>query len=136
MLPIPIHSPEPENPLLPPDAIKVPALSDPQPDVSLLDCIPQLFSDQELARSPSPQLSASNSPSEQSMAGTSSSLLTHPSLTDYLSNYPIWPNPAGESNMSMSRPSSPSIDEAPATMPKPLTAPSIKPKLDRNTGIY
>ena len=126
MLPIPIHSPEPENPLLPPDTFKDPSLTDPQSDVSLLDCLQQLFSDHELARSPSPQLSASDSPLEQSLMGTSAPLLTHPSLTDYLSNYPNWPNQAEDSNMSLARPSSPWIDEAAAALPKPPTAPSVK----------
>ena len=40
MLPIPIYSPEPGNPLLPPDTLKDPVLPDPQSDVSLLDCLP------------------------------------------------------------------------------------------------
>ena len=51
--------------------------------------LPQLFSDQERASSPSPQVS---SPAKQSsLPGTSAPLLTNPSLTDFLSNYPIWP---------------------------------------------
>ena len=89
MLPIPIYSPEPEKPLLPPDTLKDPVLPNPQSDVSLLDCLPQLFSDHELARSPSPHLFPSDSTLEQSLVGTSAPLLTHPSLSDYLSNYPI-----------------------------------------------
>ena len=51
--------------------------------------LPQLFSDQERARSPSPQVT---SPAKQSsLPGKSAPLLTNPSLTDFLSNYPIWP---------------------------------------------
>ena len=51
--------------------------------------LPQLFSDHERARSPAPQVS---SPEKQSSSrGTSAPLLTNPSLTDFLSNYPIWP---------------------------------------------
>ena len=126
MLPIPLQSPKSEHPLLPPKPINDPTLSDPQSDVSLLYCLPQLFSDHELARSPSPQISKSNSPSAQSLVGTSAPLLTHPSLTDYLSNYPIWPNRAEDSSLSPSRPASPSCDEAPPAVSKPPTAPSIK----------
>ena len=50
--------------------------------------LPQLFFDHERARSPSPQVSTSG---KESSLGTSAPLLTNPSLTDYLSNYPIWP---------------------------------------------
>ena len=89
MLPIPIYSPEPENPLQPPDTLKDSVLSDPQSDVSLLVCLPQWFSDHELARSPSAQLSPSDSPLQQSLVGSSAPLLTHPFLTDYLNNSPI-----------------------------------------------
>ena len=78
-------------------------------DVSMLDCLPQLFSDHELARSPSPQLSLSDNPPELSLPDTSAQLLTHPSPTDYLSNSPLWPNQAEDSNVSLSRPSSPSM---------------------------
>ena len=57
--------------------------------VSPTQYLPQLFSDHERARSPSPQVS---SPGKQSsLPGTSAPLLTNPSLTDFLSNYPIWP---------------------------------------------
>ena len=89
MLPIPLQSPKLEHLLLPPEPVTDPTLSDPQSDVSLLDCLPQLFFDHELARSPSPQLSRSNRPTAQSLVGTCAPLLTHPFLTDYLSNYPI-----------------------------------------------
>ena len=55
--------------------------------VSTTRHLPQLFSDHERARSPSPQIS---SPGKQSsLPGTSAPLLTNPSLTDFLSNYPI-----------------------------------------------
>ena len=47
--------------------------------------LPQLFSDHERARFPSPQVS---SPGKQSsMPGTSAPLFTNPSLTDFLSNH-------------------------------------------------
>ena len=49
----------------------------------------QLFSDHERSRSPSSQLTVSEQ--EPSLLGTSAPLLTNPSLTDLLSNYPIWP---------------------------------------------
>ena len=126
MLPIPLQSPKTEHPLLHPEPINDPTLTDPQSDVSLLDCLPQLFSDHDLARSPSPQLSRSNSPSAQSLVGTSAPLLTHHSLTDYLSNYPIWPNRAEDSSLSPSRPASRSCDEVSTVVLKPPTAPSIK----------
>ena len=51
--------------------------------------LPHLFSDHEHARSPSPHLTASEK--ESSLLGTSAPLLTNPSLTDFHSNYPIWP---------------------------------------------
>ena len=51
--------------------------------------LPQIFSDHERARSLSPQLTASEK--EPSLLGTSAPLVTNPSLTDFLSNYPIWP---------------------------------------------
>ena len=119
MLPIPTYLQDPEHSVLLHDPPADPVLPDPQSEVSFQDCLQQLFSDHELARSPSPQLSPSDNPPEHSLAGTSASLLTHPSLTDYLSNYPIWPNQAEASNMSLSRPSSPSIDETAVARPKP-----------------
>ena len=52
--------------------------------------LPQLFSDHERARSPSPHLTASQK--EPTLLGTSALLLTNPpTLTDFLSIYPIWP---------------------------------------------
>ena len=47
--------------------------------------LPQLFFDHERARSPSPQVSSHEK--QSSLLGTSASLLTNPSLTDFLSNY-------------------------------------------------
>ena len=89
MLPNPRQSPKWEHPLPPPEPVKYSTLSDSQSDISLLDCLAQLFPDHELARSPSPQLSTSPSPSAQSLGGTSAPLVTNPSITDYLSNNPI-----------------------------------------------
>ena len=88
--------------------------------------LPQLFSDQERARSPSPQVS---SPAKQSsLPGTSAPLLTNPSLTDFLSNYPIWPtappiplkSASSESDNQFNVPSVSSI------LPGAGTAPSFK----------
>ena len=81
--------PVPPNPV---DADQVepeapPAASD--QSISPARILPQLFSDHERVRSPSPQLSSSDK--ESSLPGTSASLLTNPSLTNFLSNYPIWP---------------------------------------------
>ena len=47
--------------------------------------LPQLFSDHERARSPSPQVSSSEK--QSSVLGLSAPLLTNPSLTVFLSNY-------------------------------------------------
>ena len=63
---------------------------------------------------------------ELSRAGTSAPLLTQPSVTDYLSNYPLWPNQAKDSNALLSGPCSPSMDTTSAILPPPPTAPSIK----------
>ena len=87
---------------------------------------PAVFFDHQPARSPSaPPLLPANDPLAQSLVGTSAPLLTNPSLTDYLSNYPIWPLQVNNSNMSMSRPSSPLMEDA-VWAPKPPTAPSSK----------
>ena len=51
--------------------------------------LPQLFSDHERARSPSPRVSSPERRS--SLVGASAPLLTNPSLTSFLNNYPIWP---------------------------------------------
>ena len=96
-------------------------------DVSMLSCLPQLFSDHEPMRSPSPQISQSSNTPELSLAGTSAPFLTQPSLTVYLSNYPIWPNHAKDSTAPSSCPSLPSEAIPSATSPQPPpTAPSIK----------
>ena len=100
MLPIPTYPQDLDQPTLPPDSAVESIPQDPMSDVSFNDCLPQFFSDHEIARSPSPQLSPSHNPPEQSLVGTSAPLRTHPSLTDYLSNYPIWPIQAEDSNMS------------------------------------
>ena len=78
-------------------------------------------------RSPSPQISQSGNTPEPSLTGTSAPLLTQPPFTNYLSNYPLWPNHAKESTEPSSSPSSPSVAIPSATSPQPPpTAPSIK----------
>ena len=124
--PIPAYPQDMDQSTLPPDPPVDSTPQDPMSDVSFNDCLHLLFSDHELARYPSSQLSPSDNPPEQSMVGTSAPLLTHPTLTDYLSNYPKWPNEAEDSNMCLSRPSSPSVDDAPLVAPETLTAPSSK----------
>ena len=107
MLPIPTYSPQQVPTQPPPEAITDPSAPDFLSDVSMLSCLPQLFSDHEPMRSPSPRISQSGKTSELSPMGTSAPLLTQPSLTDCLSNYPLWPNHAKDSTASSSRPSSP-----------------------------
>ena len=131
MLPIPTFSPKLVQKQPPPDLIGDPMAPDSLSDVSILSCLPQLFSDQEPARSPSPHVSQSDKTPELSFAGTSAPLQTQPSLTDYLSNYPLWPNQAKGSNAPPPRPSSPSMDTVPAVLPPPPTAPSIKRRRGR-----
>ena len=88
--------------------------------------IPQLFSDHERARSPSPRIS---SPEKQSsLLGTSAPLLTNPSLTSFLNNYPIWPTApslplksASEDDDAQSN-----VPTLPSTSPGAGTAPSPK----------
>ena len=88
--------------------------------------LPQLFSDHESARSPSPRMS---SPEKQpSLVGTSAPLLTNPSLTSFLNNYPIWPTApspplksASEDNDAQSE-----VPTLPSTLPGAGTAPSLK----------
>ena len=88
--------------------------------------LPQLFSDHERARSPSPRIS---SPEKQSsLLGTSAPLLTNPSLTSFLNNYPIWPTAP-----SLPLKSASDDDDAhsnaptlPSTLPGAGTAPSLK----------
>ena len=106
-----------------PEAIIDPSAPDLLSDVSMLSGIPQLFSDHEAMRSPSPHISQSS----KTPMGTSAPLLTQPSLTDYLSNYPLWPGRDKNSTAPSSRPSSPSgsIPSVKSPQPPP-TAPSIK----------
>ena len=111
------------------EAPAVPALSS---YTSMFDCLPQLFSDHEPRCSPSPQLSPSDDPLELSPSGTSAPVLTHPSLTDYLSNYPLWPNHAKDTSAPTSRPPTPSADKAPPPLPKPPIAPSVKRGMGRS----
>ena len=125
LLPIPTHSPQLVQ-TQPADIIEAPAVPALSSDTSMFDCLPQLFSDHEPRRSPSPQLSPSEDPPELSPSGTSAPLLTHPSLIDYLSNYPLWPNHAKDTSAPTSRPPTPSADQAPPPLPKPPTAPSVK----------
>ena len=87
---------------------------------------PQLFSDHERAHSPSPRVS---SPEKQSsLLGTSAPLLTNPSLTSFLNNYPIWPTApslplksASEDDDGQSN-----VPTLPTTLPGAGTAPSLK----------
>ena len=107
-----------------------PSAPDSLSDVSMLSCLPQLFSDHESLCSPSLQISQSdNTPqlSELSLTGTSAPLLTQPAFTDYLSIYPLWPDQAKDSTAPCSGPSSPSVAIPSAMSPQPPpTAPSIK----------
>ena len=83
MLPIPLHPPDA-------DQVKPTApTSASDSSISIDDQLPQLFSDQKRVPSPSSLLTASEKGA--SLPGTSAPLLTNPSLTDYFSNYPIWP---------------------------------------------
>ena len=88
MLPIPTYPQDRDQATLPPDLPVESRPTDPMSDVSFIHCLPQLVSHHELARSLLLQLLPSDNPQEQSPVGTPASLLTHPSLTDYLSNYP------------------------------------------------
>ena len=88
--------------------------------------LPQLFSDHERARSPSPRIS---SPEKQSsLLGTSAPLLTNPSLTSFLNNYPIWPAvpslPLKSASEDDDAPSN--VSTLPTTLPGAGTAPSLK----------
>ena len=82
--------------------------------------LPQLFSDHERARSPSPQVSSTAK--QPSLPGTSAPLVTNPSLTDFLSNYPIWPTAP---SIPMKSSSSESGDQS--------KAPSVPPLLDKGS---
>ena len=100
-----------------------PAASD--QSISPARILPQLFSDHERVRSPSPQMSSSDK--ESSLPGTSASLLTIPSLTNFLSNYPIWPTAPPIPLKSASKESDvqPEVPDIPATSPGAGTAPSF-----------
>ena len=118
--------PVPPNPI---DADQVepeapPAASD--QSISPARILPQLFSDHERVRSPSPQISSSDK--ESSLPGTSASLLTKPSLTNFLSNYPIWPTAPHIPLKSASDESDiqPKVPDIPAAWPGAGTAPSFK----------
>ena len=120
MLPVPpdpvdADQAEPEAPL---------AASD--QSISPARLLPQLFSDHERVRSPSPQISSSDN--ETSLPGTSASLLTNPSLTNFLSNYPIWPTapPIPLKSASNESDVQPKVPDIPAASPGAGTAPSFK----------
>ena len=87
--------------------------------------LPQLFSDHERVRSPSPQIFSSD---KDSLPGTSASLLTNPSLTNFLSNYPIWPTapPIPLKSASDESDVQPKVPNIPAASPGAGTAPSFK----------
>ena len=127
MLPIPTYSPQQIHTQPHPEAITDPSALDLSSDVSMLSGLPQLFSDHEPMRSPSPHISQSKKTPELSPMGTSALLLTQTSLTDYLSNYPLWSDRDKDPTVPSSRPSSPSgsIPSVKSTQPPP-TAPSIK----------
>ena len=117
---------------VPPDPVdadrREPEVPQPPSDQSISPThrLPQLFSDHERARSPSPQIS---SPEKQpSLLGTSAPLLTNPSLTSFLNNYPIWPaapslplKSATEDDDAQSN-----LPTLPTTLPGAGTAPSFK----------
>ena len=88
--------------------------------------LPQLFSDHERVRSPSPQISSSDK--ESSLPGTSASLLTNPSLTNFFSNYIIWPTapPIPLKSASNESDIQPKVPDIPAASPGAGTAPSFK----------
>ena len=118
--------PVPPNPV---DADQVepeapPAASD--QSISPAHILPQLFSDNERVRSPSPQVFSSDK--ESSLPGTSASLLTNPSLTNFLSNYPIWPTapPIPLKSASDESDNQPKVPDFPAAWPGVETAPSFK----------
>ena len=126
MLPVPPNpvdadQAEPEAP---------PAASD--QSLSPARILPQLFSDHERVRSPSPQISSSDK--ESSLPGTSASLLTNPSLTNFLSNYPIWPTapPIPLKSASDESDVQPKVPDTPAALPEEETAPSFKRGRGRN----
>ena len=93
--------------------------------------LPQLFSDHERVRSPSPQISSSDK--ESSLPGTSASLLTNPSLTNFLSNYPFWPTAPliPLKSASIDSDVQPKVPDIPAASPGAGTAPSFKRRRGR-----
>ena len=120
MLPVPpdpidADQAEPEAP---------PAASD--QSISPARLLPQLFSDHERVRSPSPQISSSDK--ESSLPRTSATLLTNPSLTKFLSNYPIWPTapPIPLKSTSNECDVQPEVPDTPSAWPGAGTAPSFK----------
>ena len=125
MLPIPASSPQKLQTQLPPEATIDPSASDPLSDLSMLSCLPHLFSDCEPMPSPSPHVSESRKTPELSPSGTSAPLLTQPSLPDYLSNFPLSHDKPTCSTAPSSRSSSPSVT-APSAKSPPATAPSFK----------
>ena len=76
-------------------------------------------------RSPSPQISSYD---KDSLPGTSASLLTNPSLTNFLSNYPIWPTapPIPLKSASDESDVQPKLPNIPTASPGAGTAPSFK----------
>ena len=68
----------------------------PEMPISPLPAMEALFSENEavpdvIDNTPSPPIQAPSKSASTSLAGTSAPLLTNPSLTDMLSNFPIWP---------------------------------------------
>ena len=127
MLPIPTSSPQQVQNQPPPDLIGDPMAPDSLSDVSMLSCFPELFSDHEPTRLPPHKFHSQIILRRLPIRVPLLRYLTHPSLTDYLSNYPlIGPNQAKDSNAPLSCPSSPSKDTIPAVLPQSLTDPSIK----------
>ena len=120
MLPIPPNPVDEDlvEPAAPPTAL--------DQSISPARVLPQLFSDHERVRSLSPQISSSEK--ETSLPGTSASLLTNPSLTNFLSNYPIWPTapPIPLKSASSDSNVQPDLPEVPETSPGAGTAPSFK----------
>ena len=89
--------------------------------------LPQLFSDHKRARSQSSKLTASEK--EPSLLGTSAPLLTNPSLTGFLSNYPYWPTatqlPLKSASTDSDNSRSP-VPSLPSSLPGAGSAPSLK----------
>ena len=120
MLPVP---PDPVD--ADPVAPEVPMLSSDHL-ISPTQRSPQLFSVHERARSPSPQISSPGKLS--SMPGTSAPLFTNPSLTDFLSNYPIWLTvpPIPLKSTSNESDDQSNLPTTPAMLPGAGNAPSFK----------